>query len=61
MNKLPFIKKKKVEGLYRLIQNSIQFLILYFNLEESRKIKSNDPTSNATKKYAVRLTPNDRI
>lgn len=51
MDRLPFLKKKKVEGEYR--SNLISFIILSVLPEESRKIKANDPTSNAAKKYAV--------
>jgi len=54
MNKLPCFKKKKVEGLYKKIL-FIQSKSDNFHLEESRKIKANDPTTNATKQFVVCL------
>lgn len=54
MNKIPFLKKKKVEGecpgaRARDVPHAIRVGVL----EKSRKIKANDPDSNAAKEYAV--------
>jgi len=52
MNKIPFLRKKRVEGLSNKIRR-IKIFIFYFFEEKSRKIKANDSDANAAKEFAV--------
>jgi len=53
MEKLPFVKKKQVEGSIEKRKISKWKKSIRIILEESRRIKANDPTNDTTRQYAV--------
>ncbi len=56
MNRIPFLRKKKVEGKSKMILIRIDIFGLFFIEEKSRKIKANDSDANAAKEFAVSLS-----
>ena len=56
MNRIPFLRKKKVEGMFRsTFRRKFDCFLFFSSQETSRQIRANDPEFNATKQFAVNI------